>query len=493
VPKREATIPQRPRLTAQELTVDLQTQQAFGRTGVLRDVNGLPIYDSAPEMAPVYARGLFADHGLLHEMSRGDPAIAGTMDGLRKTIGRGTYTIQALPNETSAEQEFRELASDFLGVNHDLGQPPKHWDGMLEGGLTRHLYQAAGSKVYGFSAFEITTKTVEWRGRLVVVPYRLRAIAPWSIARWLWVGDTLVGLTQVTQQTPDYQGCFGVQSSLGYSLGGGWRYIDIPASRLIIYTNQHADGNPEGTSDLRSCWIHWKAKKETIIRHEGAEEMLFKGYAKITESEAPNGGKFSHYTENEIKELEDIADDLVEGLTKRFRPPAGLDIEIHHPEYQIPVPVQMLHYYDQQIFLALQMILLGLSSSHAGSASMSAEASDMMVTNLEGSAEEQLDVFNGLPGVLTTGVLARLAAWNFPASTLPRRARLSVLGFSNARSFADYLQKLGMSRWVTPTARDEQVARHRGRLPVLTLEEIQAERELMKGEPTQATQKGTQA
>ena len=330
--------PKAPPLNFAELEVDDRTRRNFARSGVLRDMRGLPVYDSAPEMAPIYARGLEYDLGVYHEMSRGDSVIAGTLGALRTTIGRGTYTVQAQADETPAEQDARELLCAYAGLSTDLGRRAPRWSGALEGGLTRHFYQAASRQVYGFAAFEVISSQHQWRGRTVVVPSRLKWIPPWSVARWLWQGDRVVGLTQVTQVATDYSGSFGESNMVGFSLGAGWRYADIPATRLLVYVNQYAEGNPEGTSELRSLWLPWAAKKAGITGYEAAKEALYGGFGHIKEVAKADGERFAQTVENVQTLLEDAVDKLVAGRVSRLTTPLGYDVEIKHPEYDIPSP-----------------------------------------------------------------------------------------------------------------------------------------------------------
>lgn len=491
----QADIPRRSELTSEQQRIAPRTLAWLGSSGVIRDSYGVPQYDVAEEMAPIYARGLNYDHGVYHEMSRSDAAIAGSMQALRKTIGRATYTVARNPDETAEEREARELVCAFCGVSTDLGRPPANWAGALVGGLTRHLYQAASAKVYGFAAFEVDSDAVTWRGRTVLVPSRVRWIAPWSVLRWLWAGDELVGLTQIVRRGSSLSRSW----PLSYQYGQV-EYVDIPASRLLLYVNQYADGNPEGTSDLRSLWVPWKAKKETIIRHESGEEALFKGYAFIepTDAAAPgqpraaSAGNTQSANAKALDELEDDVDALIEGELKRLTITAPYKVRVEHPEFEIKPPTQMLDWYNQQIFLGLSAIIYGLPSSHAGSAAMSSEASSLLVSTLEQSADDLLDTFNGAAGVPASGLIERLLAWNFPAGAVARKPKLSVLGFSDATRLAAVLRELGQFRWVTPTAADEQVLRHRSKMPVPTLEAITEARAAAAGESTQASQKGTQ-
>jgi hypothetical protein len=477
--------PMRRPLTAAERRVSGPTLSFLGSSGVLRDANGLPRYDVAPEMQPVFARGLDADHGVFHEMARSDAAISGAMQALRKTIGRATYTVTAPPDESPAEREARELVCAFCGVSTDLGRPPESWPGRIAGGLTRHLYQAASAKVYGFAVFEVDAVVVPWRGRDVLVPSKVRWIAPWSVQRWLWSEeDELLGLTQVVRRN-------GASSKwpLRYSFGTR-EFIDIPASRLLLYVNQYADGNPEGTSDLRALWAPWMAKKGTMVRHEAGEEALFKGFAMIE----PTGEPAAADNEEALEDLEEAVDELIDGNIKRLTVMAPYKVSLHHPEFDIKPPTAMLDWYNQQIFLGLSSLIYGLPSSHAGSASMSGEASEMMVSTLEQSTDDLLDTTNGdeVPSAGVMGLIARLLEWNFAPGTVRRRPRLSVLGFSNAAKLAQVLRELGQFRWLTPTETDEQVLRHRSKMPVETLEAIKERRAAAVGQSTQASQVGTQ-
>lgn len=494
----EFAAPTRPQLRPDELRVDAATITTWARSGVLRDHLGMPLVDVAPEMQPFNARGLLADHGTYHEMHRGDATISGALNGIARTIGRGAYTMPVLANESDAERDFRELATAYLGLSADGEQAPDWEEGALRGGIKDHFTQAARCKTYGFSIFEIVPGYATWKGRTVLMPRELKWLAPWSIARWLWVGDELVGVTQVTQETQDYRGSFGVARSLSYSLSRGFVYRDIPIDRILIYQNMPEAENPESTSDLRPLWIPWKAKKDNIIRHESAEETLFKGWVNIKEQLSPSGERFEWITTQILERMDEAADLLVDGQVKRMRPPPGIEVEEMHPEFEIPSPVPMLNYYDSQILLGLAAIILGLNNSHAGSASISRELSSLYLTNLDDSARALVDVFGGKPGIRSTGVLRKIAQWNYPPGAIRRRARLECKGFSDITVLADILPKLEQFKWLTPTAEDEQLIRERMQLPQSSLAALKAIRAAANwGQSsqsgTQSGQQGTQA
>lgn len=452
------------------------TPTVLARSGVLRDSYGRPLFDVAPEMHPVYARGLYADHGVYHEMVRSDAAIAGVIGALRRSIAYGHFQLKG------GTPLARALCAAYLGLPPEVGIQPERVSWAIRGGLARHVYQAARSLDYGFALFEIEEQLVEWRGRQVVVPSGVSWIAPWSVEKWLWQGDRLVGLVQRYDQ----------QS--GWLLGNRTR--EIPINQCLLYTHDAADGNPEGTSALRPLWIPWRVKKDTILRQQTAKDTLFGGMGWI-QREVPSGDAVSQLATqredtDDLRMAEEALDAAMAGETSRVTVPFGYKLDIKHPEYEIPDETSYLTWMNAQIFAGLSAILYGLGQSHAGSSSMSERAEDLLFATQRATASEILEVTNGLPGLEYTGLLSRIVERNFAPGEGEQPPTLEPTQFANIERLATVVTKLAQFRVITPTAEDEASVRGAVGLDTFDIETIRANREAAQEAPTQVSQESTQ-
>jgi len=339
------------------MKVSSEDMRDLGASGVLRDSHGLPIYDPSPDMRPIEARGLYANYGVLHEMLYGDGAIAGTFALIAREITRAHYRVWSPVDATSDEKMAAELVSKYFGLDDS-----QSW---LDGGIRRLLFQSCFSFAYGFSLFETTWSTKRWKGRQVVVPSSVQWRAPWSVERWLWQKNRLVGCTQVLEAEHDM---FGFSS--GFRVPAGKR-VNIPANKLLLFTHAGVDGNPEGVSMYRPAFAYWKAKKATIIRHQLASERLFGGVSILEELADENGVPLAAMSEEDRDAYESLFEKLVQGEIAWLSQPVGGKIRQEYPSFNIPSPVEDLRYYDHQILLNSLAGLLGLDASSAASRALS--------------------------------------------------------------------------------------------------------------------------
>ncbi len=449
----------------------------LGTSGVLKDKSGLPIYDVSPDMQPVEARGLFDEHGIYHEMSRGNPSIAGVLALLSRTISRSHYSLAFDPGENE-EAESPEEEAELAFTRRLLGMDGT--PGWLVGGLRRFLEQGCHSFRYGFVPFELTWALQEWEGRPIWVPSRVTRIAPWSVKKWLWQGETLVGLTQVQEErVSDY---FSREKS-----------VTIPASKLLLFTHEHVDGNPEGTSMLRPCWLAWEAWKGTFIRFQEAEERQFGGLTKFGPKTTNDGQVYECSSDEDVETFKEIAELAANGELGWVQVAAGWEFDKSHPEYSIPSRVDYLAYCDRQIFLTLSAVLLGLDASNAASAKLSGDLGQLLRQSLQAAAGEVCDVINGLHGVETTGLIRRAIDANFAPRAGRRYPQLVPAGIdqSSMQGFADAFTKLSQFQAVCPTVEDELEIRRRFGLPYIPRETLAEIRARLPG--GQMSQSGTQA
>ena len=457
----------------------------LGDSGVRRDGQGRPEVDASPDMAPIYARGLGDDHGIYHEMSRGNSAIAGVLALLRRVLARAYYRVEIPQPEggyvepTEKERARLALVRRFLGFDGSAG-----W---LRGGLVRHLEQACDSFTYGFVPFEVVAEQHQFDGRTVWVPSVVQRLAPSSIVGWLWsrqgAGDTLVGLRQMVRKA---------RNSAALDWFTPHQKVTIPADRIVLYTHKYEDGNPEGTSLLRSCWLAWEAWKGTFIRFQEAEERQFGGITIFGPQTTQDGEVYQCASNEDVEQFAEAAKLAAEGEIGWLKRAAGWEFEKVHPEYKIPSRVDVLEYCDRQIYSALAAVVMGLDISSSASAKLSGDLTRVFRETLDANARELCDVFNGLPGVPSTGILRRVIDWNFPQDEETRHPQLVPVGIKaeDFTALMDAVTKGAQFRIFSPTPKDEAYLRSLGGLPILTPTELAEAR--ANATPGQVSQEGTQ-
>ena len=442
--------PRRERVTlSREVTGD--ELRELGTSGVLTDNKGRPKYDANQRrMSAVQARGLGTDHGVYHEMLRSDGAIAGVSALMRREVTRTHYRIASPRDATDLEAETAEFSRRFLGMD---GTP-----GWLVGGLRRLLGHACQSFDYGFSALELAWDQRTWRGRPVWVPTRAEKRAAWSVEGWLWQGTDLVGMSQL------------VQTGATNLWGGGFSRVVIPANKLLLFTHDYVDGNPEGTSMLRPAWIYWKWKKDTIRRNQMAQERLFGGVTLLKEVGDSEGRPVDALEKKTEENMHAALAYLSRGALEFMTVPYGYEVDQKHPGFDIPNPVDQLMYCDRQIFLSLSAVLLGLDASHAGSKSLSQDLGGLLWKSLAAAADEIVDVINGIEGVETSGLLRKAVDANFgPLPENFRYPRLEHIGLEHqdVSALSDVLVKLRTAGMITKQREDEMFVRLVADLPDL--------------------------
>lgn len=467
---RYSSHPTRKGLRAEFAELSASEYRELGASGVLRDQYGRPRYDGNPDLTPVKARGLGANHGQYHEMWLSDSAIFGIFGLFVRQILAGYYQVTDDPKASHEEKTLGDMCRAYFGFDGSQG-----W---LEGGLEHLLAQMLLSRIYGFVSFEIVPEVLTWvdddgMTRIVKVPGKVKLRHPSSVERWLWQGERLVGMTQRVQ-----------------SGSGGWKHTNIPIDRLLLVINNAVDGNPEGISDLRSIWIPWIIKKDSLIRDQMAAEILYAGVTQLKEG-GKDGEPYDSCSQEDREKLETAIYNLTHGTLTSMVVPYGWEIEQKHPEFDLKSNVDLYNWCNHQIFLGLSAILLGLDASHSGSKSLSDAAGALLYNSMEAAAEAMVRVINGVRGVDYTGLIKRIADWNFPAGTIKRYPKLEVVGFyPNLKDLADAMTKLEQFRFFTPTAKDERLLRRIAKLPDYTEEELQKLRDAWT--PSQASQKGTQ-
>lgn len=445
-------VPQRPAVFADVSAAD---RARLSTPGIRRDIRGIPLNDSSRDMHQYKAVGLGDDPGVYHEMSRGDPAIAGVFGLTDRAAGSASYRVAINADGgdklNDEEREIEAFVRRFYGLD---GTP-----GWLDGGLSRLMVQSCDAQRYGFVPFEVTAKRVEWKGRETWVPGSVTRMAPSSIYSWIWDGDKLAGIGQLMQQT------------YGWSLS----QRIIPIWKTLLLTHQHRDGNPGGTSLIRPVWTPWEAKKGTFFRSQQAEENQYGGTVTVERRlDASGNPVLTAGDEGEARKVLDEIRELYEdGNLGYMEPPEGYVIKQDHPEFQIPSKVDFLEYCNREIFLTLHAVFFGLSSA---SASLSGDTLGMLYASLQALVDENLRTINGLPGVPSSGLTRRVVDWHFGEKPGRRYPEVIAEGIErkDLQKYADGMTKAYQYFLATPSVEDELMFRRVNHLPYVDPELIRA-------------------
>lgn len=445
----------------------------LGTSGVLRDGNGLPCYDHNPEMAPVEARGLYDDHGVYHRMALTDPILGGVIGLVTREVLRAHYQVLLPPDATEEERRAGRLVSRFFGLDGTQGY--------LEGGLTRTLLHACQAHVYGFSLMEMTWAAHEFEGETVLAPSRLRWRAPWSIERWLWQDERLIGCQQLTQNDANVSAEEGGPYGLRVLNTGkmGAKRVTIPADRMLLFNHGAVDGNPEGVSLLRPAFRFWQLKQNTLRRIERSEEMLWGGTTIVEEITNSDGSVVAPVSEADYDYVCDLLEQRLDNVIKYMIQPAGLKLRTDFPSYELEDRTNYLVWIDHQLLSAVNAGLFGLSASHAGSKALSGTLGQVFYSAIEGLARAICDTINGLPGTPYTGLVNKLVEANIAINDGFRMPKLEPRGIAHQDigAVSDLVLKMDQAGAIVFGVEDEKYLRKLSQFPELSDEAIEVNRE----------------
>jgi hypothetical protein len=433
--------------------------------GLTRSDQGITRTEPTYALSPYRARGLGEDLGVYTRMAHSDPILAGSIALVAREVSRAEWIVEEPRNPTPEEKRATEIARVLLGI----GGPR----GLLRGSWARHIAHALrASLTYGFAPFEIVWQTVDHPDLgLLVLPTDLYYIPSASVWGWVWDEGPpyeLAGLLQLADQGSG-------------RMALGRQSIEIDSSRLLLYTHQTEPHiQPEGLSALRPAWPWWRAKRDTLLRYQEGEELLFGGMTEISEVPHPiTGDRYPDVTEFDLDVYDDMLDEWAAGTLRYFFNPLGLKISQHHPEYEVPSPREMMEYYDLQMALTFNAQLLGTPTTKG--ASMSQPSAQMLYKALDSMARGAADIFSGLPGVETSGILWRAIAANVPGAMQnpafrTPKLRPVALQYQSFKDYVDGVTKAQQFRAMQYSVENEELLRRMADLPPLSEDEIDLRR-----------------
>ena len=455
--------------------LDKKKMDMLGRSGVIREENGLPIYDpNQSQMSPYRARGLGVDHGELHRILFYDPVVQGVFTLMMIEVMRAYWYVTYNRDETDEEKEQRELLEWTFGLSGKTA--------IMSGGLRRLVFHLLWAKMYGFSILELSWDFVEVDGKERFLPTAAKWRAPWSVYRWIYEGDELIGFTQLVQGDV-YAGKYPVSVT-----ASGQSEIFIPIDKCLLFSNKAVDGNPEGISEFRTAFPYVKAKLEQFARDEMAEDRLANGLIEIRET-GDERGPFRQLSLKDKTDVKTCLNAIANGTSNRIIIPFGIDIVYKWPTYDRPKSTEKLKLIDRQIMLSATSSILDLDSSGGGKG-QSESLSQLTFHSMEHGADDIVNVINGNLNMIGDGLVKKILGYNFGEQRKGRSVQVHHFGISHQDStkMVDAMSKASMMMLMSPDAVDEYQFRMASRLGHSDLESIKKERK--KAEEKNASKNG---
>lgn len=438
-------------------------------------------------MSPYKARGLCLDHGELHRIFFYDSVVFGVFTLMLNEVMRANWTITDHRNKTPEEEEQYKVFQFLFGLNGYIG--------ILGGGLRRLVFSLFWANLYGFSVDELIWDYVDIDGKQYLLPVDARWRAPWSVYRWLYKGDDLIGFTQLVHDSPDVKPTNGVRGNMMYlgSTPQGFTEKIIPIDKCLIRVNRGVDGNPEGISDFRTSYIYVKAKLEQIQRDQIADDRLANGIVMIEEL-GDERGPYRTITQRDRDAVKSALDALAKGYTNRLISPFGLKLTLLWPTYDKPDNTEKLKYLDHQIMLGATASVLGLDATRAASRGLSDGLAAMAFHSMEASADDIAAVINGIPGRPWTGLVEKIRALNWGSKSKARPIQVEHYGISyqDIEKMINAEAKASQMLLYTPDAKDEMNFRKTARLMSSDEKSIEKAREKVQQQSGQLSSQGPQ-
>lgn len=243
---------------------------------------------------------------------------------------------------------------------------------------------------------------------------------PRTIYRW-WIGpdNDLEGIQQWTFTNYAY------------------RYLNIPAEKLLVFTYRKEGNNFEGFSPLRAAYKHWYMKdKLYTIEAIGIE----RAHVPIPVIRMPE-----NYSDKDLAAAQNMGANIRANELLYMTLPAGWDVEwMASKGRPLSVEIQpaILHH-NMMIATSILAGFLNLGESATGAYSLATPLIELFLLALQGVVENIEDTIN-------LNAIPRLVDYNFTTDKYPRIS-LGEVSIKGIEDLADSLSKLGKSGFITPT------------------------------------------
>lgn len=396
---------------------------------------------------------------------RADGMVKGILRAL--TLPMRTATLKLEPASDDEQDQYIARATEYALMN---------MPGITHDDFRRQSFM--GAYTYGHSVFEQVyaspdgvPNVVDFEGTQVLMPWKLAPRLQKSIYRWHI--DKFGELKGVQQRV--FQGTMDAdvkvetgetQGGTNYLNAGTYKYIDIGADRLVVFSFDQEGANYMGESVLRSAYKH-HFYKDAILRIMaiGIERHLVGvPYAILKQNVAPNEKAAviealatlrSHEKGYFVGNVAQLASPTDLGM-----PPLGF-LEMPTLGGNGRLADQAIQYHDRQMALSILADFLSLGSGLGGNANvMSRDKTSYFFLALEGYAQAWTDA-------LERQFVRRFVQLNWPGVTAHPTVRLMGLEAKDLDRIGRGLSQLIQVGGITADAEVQNQLRELFGLPLL--------------------------
>ena len=347
------------------------------------------------------------------QMIRNDGQIMAIVQQLELPVRRATWTVEPFA-DTPHDKEVASfiescLFHDLVRITADGRRIYQKWDDIL-----RHALMMLR---YGFAAFEKVWRKEDGWVKLA----HLMPMLPMSVYRW-WVGrdNELVGIQQYTFK--DYT----------------YRFVDIPADKVLLFTHRMEGQNYEGFSLLRAAYKHWYYKDQFYkIDAIGLERNAIA----VPFIELP-----ASFNESDVSQAQAILANLRANESMGVTLPFGWKIGyIPGSEHYAGSALKSIEHHDILIARAVLAQFINLGSGETGTYNLAVDQRQDLLESLQAEAEYIEDTFNA-------DLIPQLCDFNFSGLEGYPRIKASKLAQADITDLIDSISKLKAkdANFITP-------------------------------------------
>jgi hypothetical protein len=244
----------------------------------------------------------------------------------------------------------------------------------------------------------------------------------------------------------------------GIEQAGGWPPIQIPRSKLLVYTyGDDTDGQPTGRPLLRALYRHWLLKDKLMRISAMAHERHGVGYAKVTVTDPGMG-------QPRLNEAVGIASQVQAGTRTSVGMPPGTDMSMEGLNGSTTSPIDDARYHDEQMARGVLAQVMQLGQTQSGSRALGEVQMDHLGMFVKSLVDWEAET-------VTEQVVEPFSMWNGLGDT---GAWVGAEKVDDAPPSVDELVSLINAQVLTVDDELETWARSRMNLPVLAGPSVRA-------------------
>jgi len=363
-----------------------------------------------------YNRDLKGSKGITtyEKMRRSDARVKFALLVCELPLRAVTWSVEPASDDTQDQEIAEALEQNLMNMSIT-------WDSFLH-----HVLLMLP---FGFSMFEKVWKIEENQVRYQKIAPRL----PSTLYKWdMDENGGLKGITQATWKSDKYQ------------------FIDIPAEKLLIFTNEKEGSNFEGVSILRTAYKHWYYK-----------DNLYRIDAIAAERHALGVPHFTHPADAS-KEDKDRLDALGQRMYANeqayIRTADGYTFEVKGLTGTIKDIMPSIQHHDRKIAESVLADFIDLGSGDTGSWALSKDKSSFFLMSLAAVGTNIKDTIN-------TYCIPQWVNYNYAGVKEYPKLTHGSLETRDMKLYADAVNELLLSGGLVPAIETENALRDMLKLP----------------------------